>query len=530
MVADDSNDETKSFVALTVGTKVSHYKIISKLGAGGMGEVYLVEDTKLKRQVALKFLPHYLTSDRDSKARFTREAQAAAKLNHPNIITIHEVSEYQGRPFFAMEHVEGKSLRDLIKIKEASLERVIDLATQICDGLREAHEAGIVHRDIKPSNIILDKKGRPKLLDFGLAAVKGTDKLTRTGSTLGTVGYMSPEQARGQKVDQRSDIFSLGVVLYEMVTGRRPFKGEDDAATLHAITDDTPQPLARFCTDVPDELQQVVDRALEKDAETRYQTASGMLADLKRLAVSGLMPVTVSAQATRARKLRWAVAISVLIIAVVWGGLQLKDWLTPAEAQVKSLAVVDFDNIGAEEDAYLASGLAEDLAVKLRKLQGFHVASSADIRRLVKENLLPREIAARLKVQYALGGSLLREDTLVRVNVELIEKETGDVVWSDQIDKQFTEIFQFMDEVSRKIAQALEVRLTPVDKAAMAAKPTDDAEAYDHYLKGRHYYYRVTFRDNELAEREFERALQLDPDYPLALAGTLRPWAEAKAT
>ncbi len=517
MVADDPHDDqTQSFVALTTGTTVSHYKIIEKIGSGGMGDVYLAQDTELDRKVALKFLTSHLCQDEDCRTRFKREAQAAARLDHSNIVTVHEVGEFHGRPYFVTQHVEGQSLRDMLEDREQTIDRVIDLTIQICDGLREAHEAGIVHRDIKPSNIILDKKGRPKLLDFGLAAVKGTDKLTKTGSTLGTTGYMSPEQARGEKVDQRSDIFSLGIILYEMITGRRPFKGEDDAATLHAITHDTPEPLARYKADVPDEMQQIVDRALEKDVNTRYQTASGMLADLRRLAASERATVPAKKQA---RRLWWAAALLFLVIVVILGGLQVKDWLAPAETAVKSLAVVDFDNIGAEEDAYLASGLAEDLALKLRKIGGFQVASSADIRRLAKQNLLPREIAARLGVQYALGGSLLREDTLVRVHTELIDKKTGKVVWSDQINWQLTEIFQFMDEVSRKIAEALEVRLSPVDKATMAAKPTDNAAAYDHHLKGRHYYYKVTFRDNELAEREFERALQLDPDYPLALAG-----------
>jgi tetratricopeptide (TPR) repeat protein/TolB-like protein len=510
------NDKTHTHAALTPGVMVSHYRIVEKIGAGGMGEVYLAEDTKLRRQIALKFLPYHLTADEHAKVRFTREAQAAAALKHPNIITIYEVSEYQGRPFFAMECCEGQSLRELIKEQKLNLSEIIGLTIQVCEGLQEAHEAGIIHRDIKPSNIILDKKGRPKLLDFGLAAVKGSDKLTKTGSTLGTVGYMSPEQARGQKVDQRSDLFSLGVILYEMITGRRPFKGEDDAATLHAITHDTPEPLARYKSGAPDELQRIVDRALEKDVDIRYPNAAAMLADLKRLTASKRAAVTAM---KKGRRLRWAAVIALVVIAAIFGGLRLKRWLAPAEGQVKSLAVVDFDNIGAEEDAYLASGLAEDLAGKLRKLQGFQVASSADIRRLARQNLLPKEIAARLGVQYALGGSLLREDTLVRVHAELIEKKTGRVVWSDQVDWQLTEVFQFMDEVSREIAQALEVRLTPIDKAALAAKPTDDAEAYDHYLKGRHYYYSVTFRDNELAEKEFQKALQLDPDYPLALAG-----------
>jgi serine/threonine protein kinase/tetratricopeptide (TPR) repeat protein len=520
MAADESHDDrTQSFVALTKGTMVSHYRIVEKIGAGGMGEVYLAEDTELRRQVALKFLPYHLCQDEDCRKRFKREAQATAGLDHPNIVPVYEVGEFQGRPFFAMAHLEGQPLRDVIKQGKLSVSEAITLAMQVCEGLHKAHESGVVHRDIKPSNIIIDNEGRARILDFGLATVSGEEKLTKTGSTLGTAGYMSPEQADGRAVDQRSDLFSLGVILYEMITGKRPFDRESDIATSKAIVTDTAEPLARYRAEVPDELQQIVDRALEKNIETRYPNAAAMLTDLKRLTQSSSVVMTTSVPVSRSRKIGWAVAISLAIVVAVWGGLQMKDRLAPGEMQVKSLAVVDFDNIGSDEDAYLASGLAEDLAVKLRQLEGFNVASSADIRRLSNENLLPREIASRLKVQYALGGSLLREDTLIRVNVELIDKETGNVVWSEQIDKQFTEIFQFMDEVSRKIADALEVRLTEVDEAVMAAKHTENTEAYDYYLKGRHYYYRVTFRDNELAAREFEKALHLDPDYKLALAG-----------
>jgi len=519
MPESQDNDKTRTHVVLTKGTMVSHYRIIEKIGAGGMGEVYLAEDTKLKRQVALKFLPQHLSVNDDAKARFTREAQAAAALKHPNIITIYEVSEYQSQPFFAMECCEGQSLHDLIKEQKVNLDEIVGLTIRICEGLQEAHEAGIIHRDIKPSNIILDKKGRPKILDFGLAAVKGMDKLTKTGSTLGTTGYMSPEQARGQKVDQRSDLFSLGVVIYEMITGRRPFKGEDDAATLHAITHDTPQPLGRFCAEVPDDLQRIVSKLLEKDPALRYQSAAGVVSDLKPLATSGSRPVTVSARENRAKKLRWAAALSLLIIAVVSIGFVLKHFLAPRELRVKSLAVLFFENLGTEDESYLASGLAEDLAMKLRNIAGFRVASSADIRRLSKKDLLAKDVASHLGVQYALDGSLLRHGERIRVNVELIDEKTGEVIWSEQFNREFTEVFQFIDEISRKIAQALEVHLIPAEQLALKEKPTDDAEAYDHYLKGRHYYYNITFRDNDLAEREFERALQIDPDYPLALAG-----------
>jgi serine/threonine protein kinase len=281
------DDKTRTHVLLTSGTMVSHYRIIEKIGAGGMGEVYLAEDTELNRKVALKFLPPHLCQDADCRTRFKREAQAAAKLNHPNIVTIYEVSEFNGRPFFAMEHVEGQSLRDLIKAKELPIERVIELAIQICEGLHKAHQSGIVHRDVKPANILIDADGRAKILDFGLASVTGSDHLTKTGSTLGTIGYMSPEQAKGEEVDQRSDIFSLGVVLYEMITSKSPFKTDNDAATLRNITDQEPEPLARYKAGVSSELQIIISKALQKDGALRYQHADELSADLKSVRSTG---------------------------------------------------------------------------------------------------------------------------------------------------------------------------------------------------------------------------------------------------
>ncbi|MGB7062921.1 MAG: protein kinase [Candidatus Zixiibacteriota bacterium] len=516
---DNGLDRTESFAMLARGTVISHYEIIEKVGEGGMGVVYKAQDTRLGRTVALKFLPPHLLCDAEAKARFEHEAKAASALNHTNITTIHDIDEVEDQCFICMEYIEGKSVKELLKEKTLSVDEVLGIALQIGEGLKAAHKKDIVHRDVKSDNIMLTHEGVGKIMDFGLAKLKGVTKLTKTGTTLGTLQYMSPEQAQGKEVDQRSDIFSFGVVLYEMITGQLPFKGEYEQAILYSILHDTPQPLARFCSDVPDELQQIVDRALEKDVETRYQTASGMLADLKRLAGTGARPVTVSARERRVKKLRWAAAISLLLIAAAWGGLQLKHWLAPAKAQAKSLAVLFFENLGTEDESYLATGLAEDLAIKLRKLAGFRVASSEDIRRLNKEELLPKEIASRLKVEYALGGSLLKAGDRIRVNVEVIEQATGEVVWSEQFHRNFTDVHEFHDEVSRKIATALKVRLTPAEQIALKERPTDSPEAYDHYLRGRHYYYNVTFRDNELAEREFQRALQLDPDYPLALAG-----------
>jgi len=277
------DDKTQSYTSLTKDTIVGHYRIVEKIGAGGMGEVYLGEDTQLDRKVALKFLPHHLCQVKDCRARFKREALAAAKLSHPSIIHVYEVSEYNGRPFFVMEHVEGKSLRDYIAEKEFSIEQILELSIQICEGLYEAHQKGVTHRDIKPSNILIDSHGRAKIVDFGLASVAGTDQLTKTGSTLGTVGYMSPEQVQGKEIDHRTDLFSLGVVLYEIITKKNPFKRDTEAATLKAVIDDMPEPIARFKSGLPDGFQSIIDKALEKDSTTRYQHADGMLSDLTRI-------------------------------------------------------------------------------------------------------------------------------------------------------------------------------------------------------------------------------------------------------
>ncbi|PWB74350.1 hypothetical protein C3F09_04090 [candidate division GN15 bacterium] len=276
-----SDDRTQTYLPLVVGTMVSHYRIIEKIGAGGMGEVYLAEDTELNRKVALKFLPPHLCQDADCRARFKREAQAAAKLDHPNIVSVFEVGEFQGRPFFSMQHVEGQSLKEVIAGRTLLLERIINLGIQICDGLQAAHEKGITHRDIKPSNILIDSHGRARIVDFGLASVMGLDHLTKTGSTMGTVAYMSPEQARGLEVDFRADIWSFGVVLYEMFTGRIPFPGDHDQAIIYSILHDDPQRLKNPGDEVTPELQNIIDAALRKDVASRFQSAAEISKRLK---------------------------------------------------------------------------------------------------------------------------------------------------------------------------------------------------------------------------------------------------------
>jgi len=277
------DDKTQTHITLAQDTLIGHYRIIEKIGAGGMGEVYLAEDTKLNREVALKFLSPHLCQDEDCRKRFTREAQAAAKLDHPNVAAIYEVGEYQSRPFFSMQVVEGQSLREVIAGKDLPIDRMLEICAQVCEGLQAAHDKGIIHRDIKPSNILVDSQGRARIVDFGLASVADSDQLTKSGSTLGTIGYMSPEQVEGRDIDHRSDLFSLGVVLYELITSNNPFKRDNSAATLKAVSDDIPHPIARYRSGIPDGLQSIVDKALEKDVKRRYQHADDMQVDLRRL-------------------------------------------------------------------------------------------------------------------------------------------------------------------------------------------------------------------------------------------------------
>jgi Tol biopolymer transport system component len=312
------DDKTRTHIPLTKDTMVGHYRIVDKIGAGGMGEVYLAEDTKLNRNVALKFLSSTLCQDEDCRTRFKREAQAAARLGHTNIVAIHEVGDYHGRPWFSMENVEGTSLDDLINEGRLSQIKIIDYMIGICNGLRKAHESGVIHRDIKPSNIIVDRDECPRLLDFGLAVARDSEKLTRTGSTLGTVGYMSPEQIEGAGADARSDLFSSGVVLYELITGRIPFRRDNQTATMKAIIEDDPEPIARYKSGISDELQRMVVRLLEKNPAHRYQSAADLLADLKRVQEGLSRPSGESAvlMASTGRR-RFSILITGLALAVI---------------------------------------------------------------------------------------------------------------------------------------------------------------------------------------------------------------------
>ena len=426
MPANGNNDNEKSDPGLTTGTQVGHYRIIDKIGAGGMGEVYLAEDTKLDRHVALKFLPSDCCRDEGIRARFQREAQAAAKLNHPNIVDIHEVSDYRGRPFIAMEYVEGLPLNTHIKEEAPALGKTVELAIQICEGLAKAHEAGIVHRDIKPANILIDRDGRARILDFGLATIKGVDKLTKTGSTMGTLSYMSPEQTRGEVLDERSDIFSFGVVLYEMITGQLPFKGDHEPAVIFAIGFEDPEPLARYKTGVPNELQRIVSKALAKSKDERYQHADDLLADLRTFSKQDLLsPGGKPRGDVWNRYVVASAAAVILVIAGYWlATTYIRHGAGSPESRRKMLAVLPFTNLGAPDQEYFADGMTEEITTCLAGLSGLGIISRTSSMQYKNTDKSLKQIGKELGADYILEGTIRWEkkesESRVRISPQLI--------------------------------------------------------------------------------------------------------------
>ena len=525
MAPDD--DKTQSYVPLTNGTMVSHYRIIEKIGAGGMGEVYLAEDTELKRRVALKFLPPHLCQDVDCRARFKREAQAAAKLNHPNIVTIYEVSEFNGRPFFAMEHLEGQSLRELIKQKDIPLSQAIQIAIQLCEGLQEAHSNGIIHRDIKPSNITCDEKGHCKILDFGLAAVHGGEHLTKTGSTLGTVGYVSPEQARGEQVDARSDLFSFGVVLYEIVTGRSPFKAESEVATIQNVIEAVPEPLARYKAGVPDDLQRIVDKLLSKAKDLRYQHAEELASDLKHLVsdsqLMGHRPLPKPAK-SRLRMLIGTAAVILVAIGAVLVYQRLKSTQSETAGVIPMIAVLPFDNLGNPDDKYFADGMTLEIISRLGGIEGLGVISRTSAIRYERSGKSASQIGKELGVDYILEGAVRWEKTggqaRVRITPELIRASDDRHLWADNYEREIMGVFAVQEDIAAKIVSELGVKLVDADRRGLAVRPTTNAMAYDFYLRGigglRQDYRNISALRATAAN--LDSAVMLDPSFALAYA------------
>jgi serine/threonine-protein kinase len=471
-----------------IGRTVSHYRILEKLGEGGMGVVYKVQDTKLDRIVALKFLPKHLLCDEEAKIRFEHEAKAASSLNHPNIATIHEIDEIEGECFIAMEYVEGKSLKELLKEKTLSLMEVLEIAIQICEGLTIAHEKGIVHRDIKSDNIMLSSRGQVKIMDFGLAKLRGVSKVTKTGSTLGTLAYMSPEQAQGIEVDRRSDIFSFGVVLYDLVTGQLPFKGEHEAAVVYSIINETPEPLARYKANVPEGLQMVVNKALEKNREMRYQHVDDLSADLRKVKKE------VEAGLTKT--------------------------LETSKKLMPSIAVLPFTDLSADkEQEYFCDGMAEEIINALTQVESLRVVARTSAFSFKGKDIDIREIGRKLNVETLLEGSVRKAGNRLRITAQLVNVADGYHLWSERYDREMEDIFAIQEEISLSIVDKLKVKLLKEEKAKLVKRYTDDPEAYSLYLKGRYFWNRRYEGGLQKGIEYFLQAIEKDPLYALAHAG-----------
>jgi TolB-like protein/predicted Ser/Thr protein kinase len=494
-----------------IGKTIAHYRILEKLGQGGMGVVYEAEDTKLGRIVALKFLPSELTRDADAKARFIREARAAAALNHPNICTIHEIGEHDGQAFIAMELVEGQSLKERIERGPLPMDDAVSIAIQVGEGLGEAHEKGIVHRDIKPGNIVLTAKGQAKILDFGLARLGGDTRLTKTDTTLGTVAYMSPEQASGKDVDRRTDIWSLGVVLYEMLTGLLPFRGEYEQALMYQIMNAAPEPITSLRTGVPMELERIVTKCLEKKCAERYQAAPDLIADLRhfqrtRSAGNGMARRSMPTAGKLGKKVRWWYwAAPVIAIAIIAAAVLKEMPRHSAPPGEKSIAVLPFVDMSPERDqAYFCDGMTEELINRLSTIQGLRVPARTSVFMFKGKTDAIREIGSKLNVRTVLEGSVRKAGNELRITAQLINVADGYHIWSEKYDRELEDVFVIQDEISTAIVNALKLQLTSEERQKLSERPIDNVAAYECYLKA----YDKVWRFSEGALDSAERYLQ----------------------
>ena len=514
-----------------IGKTVSHYKILEKLGEGGMGVVYEAEDTKLKRTVALKFLPPELTRDLEAKERFIREAQAASALEHPNICNIHEIEETSdGQLYIVMACYEGKTLKEKIKEKRIKKKEVVDIAIQIGQGLEKAHEKGIIHRDIKPANIFITNDGVVKILDFGLAKLSGQAQLTKDSSTLGTVAYMSPEQLSGKEVDQRTDIWSLGVVLYEMLTEKLPFKGDYEQAVTYSILNEQPESVTSLRTGVPMELERIVNKCIQKDPDERYQTVIDLVADFLHLQRTSTIQTVSPSKGTRGvshpsllRKYGWIFSLCLALFVITIFTLRpffLSE--KPSDSKRTMIVVLPFQNLGSPDDEYFADGITDAITARLANLSGLGVISRQSAIQYKGSVKTTSEIREELGVDYLLEGTIQRERpsdprSRVRIIPQLIKAEQDIHLWAETYDEDITEVFRVQSDIAERVAHELDITLLAPERDRLESKPTENIEAYEYYLRGIEYFDRATSREeSQTALEMFAKAVELDPGFALA--------------